>query len=96
VISHRAGETGDDFIADLAVAAGAEQIKADAPVRGERVAKNNRLLRIEETLGAAGDFAGSQFAARGGFRCGFSPQSDSTSTDPNFIERPEAGTASRS
>ena len=48
VISHRSGETEDSFIADLAVAVNAGQIKAGAPCRGERVAKYNRLLRIEE------------------------------------------------
>jgi len=50
VISHRSGETHDDFIADLAVALGAEFIKAGAPSRGERVAKYNRLLQIEEEI----------------------------------------------
>lgn len=47
MISHRSGETGDSFIADLAVASGSGQIKAGAPARGERVAKYNRLLEIE-------------------------------------------------
>jgi enolase len=47
MISHRSGETPDDFIADLAVATGCGQIKAGAPARGERVAKYNRLLDIE-------------------------------------------------
>jgi enolase len=69
VISHRAGETADDFIADLAVAADAGQIKAGAPVRGERVAKYNRLLRIEEALGTRAEYAGRMFCERGGFRC---------------------------
>lgn len=69
VISHRAGETADDFIADLAVATKAGQIKAGAPVRGERVAKYNRLLRIEEALGATAEYAGRVFCERGGFRC---------------------------
>jgi len=50
VISHRSGETNDSFIADLAVAVNAEFIKAGAPNRGERVAKYNRLLKIEEML----------------------------------------------
>ncbi len=50
VISHRSGETADAFIADLAVATGAGQIKAGAPARGERVEKYNRLLLIEERL----------------------------------------------
>jgi len=49
-ISHRSGETNDSFIADMAVGFGLEQIKLGAPCRGERVAKFNRLLRIEEEL----------------------------------------------
>lgn len=51
MISHRSGETEDTFIADLAVATGAGQIKAGAPCRSERLAKYNQLLRIEEELG---------------------------------------------
>lgn len=51
VISHRSGETEDTFIADLAVAVNAGQIKTGAPCRSERVAKYNQLLRIEEELG---------------------------------------------
>lgn len=58
VISHRSGETEDTFIADLAVATGAGQIKTGAPARSDRVAKYNRLLRIAEALGASGDYAG--------------------------------------
>ncbi len=58
VISHRSGETSDDFIADLAVATGAGQIKTGAPCRGERVAKYNQLMRIEEELGSAAMYAG--------------------------------------
>ena len=58
VISHRSGETSDDFIADLAVATGAGQIKTGAPCRGERVAKYNQLMRIEEELGASAMYAG--------------------------------------
>ena len=50
MVSHRSGETCDDFIADLAVALEAGQIKAGAPARGERVAKYNRLLKIEEEI----------------------------------------------
>ncbi|MGN0399022.1 MAG: phosphopyruvate hydratase [Blautia sp.] len=50
VISHRSGESEDTFIADLAVATGAGQIKTGAPCRGERTAKYNRLLRIEDCL----------------------------------------------
>lgn len=53
IISHRSGETEDTTIADLSVAINAGQIKAGAPSRGERVAKYNRLLRIEEELGEA-------------------------------------------
>ena len=53
VISHRSGETEDTTIADLAVATGAGQIKTGAPSRSDRVAKYNRLLRIEEELGGA-------------------------------------------
>jgi enolase len=58
VVSHRSGETEDTTIADLAVAAGAGQIKTGAPSRGERTAKYNRLLRIEEALGESARFAG--------------------------------------
>jgi enolase len=58
VISHRSGETEDTTIADLAVATGAGQIKTGAPSRSDRVAKYNRLLRIEEDLGAAAEFPG--------------------------------------
>jgi enolase len=59
VVSHRSGETEDHTIADLAVATGAGQIKAGAPSRGERIAKYNRLLRIEAELGETARFAGS-------------------------------------
>jgi enolase len=58
VMSHRSGETSDDFIADLAVATSAGQIKTGAPCRGERVAKYNQLLRIEEELGSTAIYAG--------------------------------------
>jgi enolase len=58
VISHRSGETSDSTIADLAVATNAGQLKTGAPARGERLAKYNQLLRIEEELDAAGVFAG--------------------------------------
>jgi enolase len=66
VISHRSGETEDTTIADLAVATGAGQIKAGAPSRSERVAKYNRLLRIEEELGGAARYAGAGALARSG------------------------------
>lgn len=58
VISHRSGETEDSFIADIAVATNAGQIKTGAPCRSDRVAKYNRLLRIEEELGASAIYAG--------------------------------------
>jgi enolase len=58
VISHRSGETEDSTISDLAVAVNAGQIKTGAPCRGERTAKYNQLLRIEEALGSAARFAG--------------------------------------
>ena len=58
VISHRSGETEDSTIADLSVAWDARQIKAGAPCRSERLAKYNRLLRIEEELGEAAGYAG--------------------------------------
>ncbi|MSQ40144.1 MAG: phosphopyruvate hydratase [Dehalococcoidia bacterium] len=58
VVSHRSGETEDTTIADLAVATGAGQIKAGAPSRSERVAKYNRLLRIEEELEEEARYAG--------------------------------------
>ena len=58
VISHRSGESEDTFIADLAVATNAGQIKTGAPARTDRVAKYNQLLRIEETLGDAARYAG--------------------------------------
>jgi enolase len=58
IISHRSGETEDTFIADLAVATDAGQIKTGAPARSDRVAKYNQLLRIEEELGDAAVYAG--------------------------------------
>jgi enolase len=58
VVSHRSGESEDTSIADIAVALGCGQIKTGAPARAERTAKYNRLLRIEERLGASARFAG--------------------------------------
>jgi enolase len=58
VISHRSGETEDKTIADLAVATRAGQIKTGAPCRSDRVAKYNRLLRIEEELGGVAAYPG--------------------------------------
>jgi len=60
VVSHRSGETEDTTIADLAVGTNAGQIKAGAPSRGERTAKYNQLLRIEEELGDTARYAGRQ------------------------------------
>jgi enolase len=57
-VSHRSGETDDSFISDFVVATGAGQIKTGAPARGERVAKYNQLLRIEEELGDRARYAG--------------------------------------
>jgi len=58
IISHRSGETEDTFIADLAVATSAGQIKTGSASRSDRIAKYNQLLRIEEELGGSGRFAG--------------------------------------
>jgi enolase len=58
VVSHRSGETEDPFIADLVVATNAGQIKTGSASRTDRIAKYNQLLRIEEDLGAAAQFAG--------------------------------------
>jgi enolase len=58
MVSHRSGETEDHFIADLSVGLRAGQIKSGAPCRGERTAKYNRLLRIEEYLGEKAEYAG--------------------------------------
>ncbi|MEM7434207.1 MAG: phosphopyruvate hydratase [Myxococcota bacterium] len=64
IISHRSGETEDTFIADLAVATGAGQIKTGSASRSERIAKYNQLIRIEEQLGDQAVYAGkSTFAA---------------------------------
>jgi enolase len=58
VVSHRSGETEDPFIADLVVATNAGQIKTGSASRTDRIAKYNQLLRIEERLGSAAEFAG--------------------------------------
>ena len=58
VVSHRSGETEDTTIADLAVATNAGQIKTGAPCRSDRVAKYNRLMKIELELGKAAGYAG--------------------------------------
>merc|ERR1711884_990560 len=61
MVSHRSGETGDCFIADLVVGLGTGQIKTGAPCRSERLAKYNQLLRIEEELGSNAKYAGANF-----------------------------------
>ena len=66
VISHRSGETEDTFIADLAVATGAGQIKTGSASRTDRIAKYNQLLRIEEELGQAAEFLGLEAVNFGG------------------------------
>jgi len=66
MVSHRSGETEDTFIAHLAVATNAGQIKTGAPARGERTAKYNQLLRIEERLGEEARFAGWDAFVRSG------------------------------
>jgi enolase len=58
IISHRSGETEDTFISHLAVATNSGQIKTGAPARGERTAKYNELLRIEDFLGEVGVYKG--------------------------------------
>lgn len=67
VISHRSGETEDSFIADLAVATGAGQIKTGAPCRSDRNAKYNQLLRIHDDLGELAVFENP-------FQCGELPE----------------------
>jgi enolase len=58
VVSHRSGETEDSIIADISVGLGAQMIKTGAPARGERTAKYNQLLRIEQELGIAARYWG--------------------------------------
>jgi enolase len=65
MVSHRSGETEDTFISHLAVATNAGQIKTGAPARGERTAKYNQLLRIEELMGSEARFAGWDTFRRG-------------------------------
>jgi enolase len=65
MVSHRSGETEDSFIAHLAVATNSGQIKTGAPARGERTAKYNQLLRIEESLGGEARYAGWDAFRRG-------------------------------
>jgi enolase len=70
MVSHRSGETEDTTISDLVVAMGTGQIKSGAPSRSERVAKYNRLLRIEEELGSSARYAGRAALARSDERSG--------------------------
>ena len=66
VVSARSGETGDDFIADLAVGTSAGQIKIGSLAQSERLAKYNQLLRIDEQLGTAASYAGRKAIATHG------------------------------
>lgn len=61
MVSHRSGETEDNFIADLVVGWGTGQIKTGAPARSERLSKYNQILRIEEELGSRAIYAGKNF-----------------------------------
>lgn len=61
MVSHRSGETEDNFIADLAVGLGTGEIKSGAPCRSDRLAKYNQIIRIEEELGSKAVFAGHHF-----------------------------------
>ena len=61
MVSHRSGETEDNFIGDLVCGLGTGEIKSGAPCRSDRLAKYNQILRIEEALGDRAVFAGSHF-----------------------------------
>jgi enolase len=61
MVSHRSGETEDNFIGDLVVGLGTGEIKSGAPCRSDRLAKYNQILRIEESLGSKAVYAGSNF-----------------------------------
>jgi enolase len=61
MVSHRSGETEDNFIGDLVVGLGTGEIKSGAPCRSDRLAKYNQILRIEEELGSKVVYAGSHF-----------------------------------
>ncbi|MEP6798610.1 MAG: phosphopyruvate hydratase, partial [Lapillicoccus sp.] len=90
MMSHRSGETEDTTIADLAVATNCGQIKTGAPARSERVAKYNQLLRIEEELDAAAEYAGAgAFPRFAGWTAQAAPEPESTepeSTEPESTE----------
>lgn len=61
MVSHRSGETEDNFIGDLVVALAAGEIKSGAPCRSDRLAKYNQIMRIEEELGSRAVYAGAHF-----------------------------------
>ena len=61
MVSHRSGETEDNFIGDLVVGLGTGEIKSGAPCRSDRLAKYNQILRIEEELGSKAVYAGNNF-----------------------------------
>jgi enolase len=61
MVSHRSGETEDNFIGDLVVGLGTGEIKSGAPCRSDRLAKYNQILRIEEELGSKAVYAGTHF-----------------------------------
>ncbi len=61
MVSHRSGETEDNFIGDLVVGLGTGEIKSGAPCRSDRLAKYNQIIRIEEELGNKAVFAGAHF-----------------------------------
>ena len=83
-MSHRSGETEDTTIADLVVAMGAGQIKTGAPSRSERVAKYNRLLRIEDELGDGARYLG---GARGALSGRPLPRPGSHRRVTRFVDR---------
>ena len=61
MVSHRSGETEDNFIGDLVVGLGTGEIKSGAPCRSDRLAKYNQIIRIEEELGSRAVYAGKSF-----------------------------------
>ncbi len=100
MMSHRSGETEDTTIADLAVATNCGQIKSGAPARSERVAKYNQLMRIEEELDTAAEYAGvGAFPRFAGWTPGAAPTTaapEAAESEPESVPTPgdaEAGTA---
>ncbi len=88
VISHRSGETEDATIADLAVAVNAGQIKTGSPCRGERTAKYNQLLRIEESLGRRARFLGAAVFPGGRVRAARTMAKSTQNRAGRGLERP--------